>query len=169
MKPILLVLVASLSVGACSDPSSGSAQPDTYQALCQAQCDRSLRCITDATAPLISRTCVADCVAAGPASNVFKPGVLSSLAGCFAGLACGNDDSCTTQAIVAQNPNWQQDPEYHACLTKRTDCQASGAGFSDDQCIAVFLVTDSVRSAFNACIAGVCSTIQACIDTAFGG
>jgi hypothetical protein len=110
-------------------------------------------------------------VAAGPASSIFRPGVLSSIATCLSGLACGtNDDGCTTQAIVAQNPNWQQDPEYQACLAKRTECQASGTGsFADDNCVAVFLATDSVRSAFNACIAGACSTIATCIATTLGG
>jgi hypothetical protein len=158
----------ALVAAACSTPSSGTAAPDSVTAVCQAQCDRSARCRPDASTAVAG--CVADCAGGFAPQPIFRPGVLSSIAGCLSGLQCGvSDDGCTTQAVVAQNPNWQLDPAFNACLAKKSECQAGGAGsFSDDNCIAVFLTTDAVAAAFNACIAGACSTIDACITSVIG-
>jgi hypothetical protein len=158
-------LLVCIPIVACSSPSSGGSQPDTVQAVCQTRCDRELRCEPDASSPPRISICVDRCEATAPAAGVLKTSVMSEMADCFVSLPCDrSDDTCTTQVIAAQNPNWRQDPEFNACLAKSAECLASGGGsFSDDNCVAVFLTTDSVRAAFNACVAGACGSIAGCI------
>ena len=162
MKPSsFLVLV--LAVGACG---GGSGQPDSPLAVCEAQCDRNERCQSN---PGESReVCLAGCVDDAPAASIFRPGVLSTWAACLSKLECGvSDDQCLLEVVVAQDPNWETNPQHQACLDREQACDgtASADSFSDDMCVAYFLCTPAITAQVDACLSGACDTIGACLDT----
>jgi hypothetical protein len=156
-------LVLSMAVAACG---SGSGQTGTVQAVCDAMCDWQIRCNQN---PGESReTCIASCAADSPSASTFKPGVLSTWAGCFGKLECtGRDDECLLEVVVSQNPNWEAEPKSLACEARKTECDGTGSGvsFTDDQCVAYILCTETVTAQVDACLAGACDTISACLDS----
>jgi hypothetical protein len=165
MKPSRLVLLALL-IAACG----GEAPSDTIQAMCEASCDREQRCQTFVDES--REECVAGCLGGTPPASVFKPGVMSSLAACLSQLECSaNDDTCTEQVVVAQDPSGLLGPKAEACLARLDTCAAAGSGRSleESMCVAYFICTAETVAAVDACLAGACETVDACLQGVLGG
>jgi hypothetical protein len=160
MTPRRVLAVVLLLLAAC-----GGGKSDSVQSVCEAQCDRELRC--QANSGETRDACIAGCTGGAPSASIFKPGVLATWAACLDKLACSvNDDQCLLEVVTAQNPNPSQDPKLQACQARHDECANANGGvsFSDDQCVAYFLCTAQVTAAMDACLAGACETISACLD-----
>jgi hypothetical protein len=109
-------------------------------------------------------------VANVPSPGVYRPGVLATLANCYANLACGtSDDTCASQVIAQVNANPTEDPSFSACMTKHDDCSASGtSAFSDDTCTIVFVLTEAAKASFNNCMTRGCAEVEPCVDSVLG-
>jgi hypothetical protein len=165
--------------GSVSDASPGVSPDgqwdDTMEAVCRADCEFLSRCGkgattpgSDASAADIYASCMASCSSGG--SGVYKPGVLTSMATCFAGLTCSqHDDSCLLQALETQNPDWQNDASYQACLARDAECENAGmSSFLDDDCVLLFLAAEQTVSAMKACLARPCAEIRDCLSGLVG-
>jgi len=160
------ILVTFAMVAACDSSSSKSYPSDNYQAYCKAQCDRNQSCnLTTVTA----ETCAADCTSGGPKSGIFKPGVYSTLTTCTANLQCGvSDDQCMTQALTAQDANWEQNGDLQACIARHTACSTDVSAFLDDMCVSLVLCTSTTVAMVKDCLAQDCGAISACLQSALG-
>ena len=54
-----------------------------------------------------------------------------------------------------------------ACLTKRSECEAQGTTFADDNCLLSSLMEEAVLAQANQCLAKSCAEIPSCLRPIF--
>jgi hypothetical protein len=137
--------------GSCgSNGSSGGASS------CQTACNR---CGSD--------LCV-DCAATSARlRNEFENAV-------YACVLQGNDASCDTvwtncivQAEGQLTPRPADTTYRDACLAKKSDCDASGAGFADDNCLLSPILEEALVAQAQQCLSETCANIGACFRPLF--
>jgi hypothetical protein len=150
LKLGLLAGMAALAGSCGSSGSSGSASS------CQAACNR---CGSD--------LCV-DCAATSARlRNEFENAV-------YACVLRGSDASCDrlwTNCVVqaeGQITPRPADTTYRdACLAKKTDCDASGMGFADDDCLLSPILEEALVAQAQQCLAQTCANIGSCFMPLF--
>ena len=137
--------------GSCgSNGSSGGASS------CQAACNR---CGSD--------LCV-DCAATSARlRNEFEDAV-------YACVLQGSDASCDTiwtNCIVAAEGKLTPRPAdttyRDACLAKKSDCDASGMGFADDDCLLSPILEEALVAQAQQCLSQTCANIGGCFMPLF--
>ena len=152
-RVLAAVFLAGLTAAGASCGSSGSSAGASS---CQAACNR---CGSD--------LCV-DCAATSARlRNEFENAV-------YACVLQGSDASCDTlwtNCIVqgeGQITPRPVDTTYRdACLAKKSDCDASGMGFADDDCLLSPILEESVVAQAQQCLSQSCATIGACFQPLF--
>jgi hypothetical protein len=146
-----------LLLAACSTSSSnaGSGAPAGTPG-CQAAC---ARCGSD--------FCL-DCAAT---SAKYRDEFETSLYACVQEVA---DASCgtlwTSCAIKAESEAARRpiDDTYRdACLAKKKDCDAQGAGFADDDCLISSILEQALVMQAQDCLAKACADAKSCLQPIF--
>jgi hypothetical protein len=86
----------------------------------------------------------------------------------------GSDASCDTiwqncavQAEGKVTPRPVDTTYRDACLAKKSECDASGMGFADDDCLLSPLLEESVVAQAQQCLSQTCANIGACFMPLF--
>ena len=146
----LLAGVAALGESCGSSASSGGASS------CQAACNRCP-----------SELCV-DCAATSARlRNEFENAVYTCiLQGSDA--SCGTIwESCIVQAEGQLTPRTVDTTYRDACLAKKSDCDASGMGFADDNCLLSRILEEARVAQAQQCLSQSCANIGACFMPLF--
>ena len=152
-RVLAIALLVGMTVvgGSCgSSGSSGGASS------CQAACNR---CGSD--------LCV-DCAATSARlRNEFEDAV-------YACVLQGSDASCATvwtncivQAEGQLAPRPVDTTYRDACLAKKSDCDASGMGFADDNCLLSSILDQALVAQAQQCLSQTCANIRACLMPLF--
>jgi hypothetical protein len=152
-RVLAVVLLAGMTAvgGSCGGSgSSGGASS------CQAACNR---CGSD--------LCV-DCAATSARlRNEFEDSV-------YACVLQGSDASCETiwtncivQAEGTTTPRSVDATYRDACLAKKSDCDASGTGFADDDCLLSPILEEALVAQAQQCLSQTCASIRACFMPLF--
>jgi hypothetical protein len=136
--------------GSCGSGSSGGASS------CQAACNR---CGGDLCA---------DCAATSARlRNEFEDSV-------YACVLQGSDASCDTvwtscfvQALGQITPRPADTTYRDACLAKKSDCDASGMGFADDNCLLSPILEEARVAQAQQCLSLTCANAGACFMPLF--
>jgi hypothetical protein len=153
MKALVLAWVAIVgAVGAAGCGGSASSGSSNCQAACN-RCGGEL--------------CV-DCAAT---SARFRDDFESAVYTC---VLQGSDAACdtlwTSCAIQAEGQLTPRplDTTYRdACLAKRSDCEAQGVSFADDDCLLSRLLEESMVAQAQQCLLLSCADIPACLRPIF--
>ena len=148
---VALLVGMTAAGGSCG--SSGSSQGASS---CQVACNRCG-----------SELCV-DCAATSARlRNEFENAV-------YACVLQGSDASCDTvwtnciiQAEGQITPRPADTTYRNACLAKKSDCDASGMGFADDNCLLSPILEDSRVAQAQQCLSQTCANIRACFTPLF--
>jgi hypothetical protein len=146
----LLAGVTAIGGNCGNGGSSGGASS------CQAACSR---CGSD--------LCV-DCAATSARlRNEFEDAV-------YACVLRGSDASCDTvwtscivQAEGQLTPRPADTTYRDACLAKKSDCDASGMGFADDNCLLSPILEETLVAQAQQCLSQTCASIRACFMPLF--
>ena len=167
---VALGFVVACSGGSGSSSGTSGAGAGSASAMCQAYCDRQVRCAKN------DPNCQTEC----PRTLERSEGKLSSAYAsmfqtCFQGLACTeNDDACIAN-FAAADPAYPNIPEVTACMSRREECSApppAGDGgsttqpttsFSDDYCLSIAALTPEARTEANACLSQQCALVRDCL------
>jgi len=147
----LLVGMAALA-GGCS---SGS-KANSGTAGCMAACSRCP-----------SELC-ADCAAT---ATRFRDDFESVVYACVQQASDASCDTiwtnCITQGEGQITPRPADTTYRDACLTKKSDCDAMGMSFADDDCLLTPILEESLVAQAMQCLSQPCSSIQACFNPLF--
>jgi hypothetical protein len=150
-----LSLVAGFGFGACGSNGGGPAASTGTQ-----------HC-TSACAKCGSDFCV-DCAGTGAR---YRDEFESALYSCVidgGDAACDTLwQSCAIQAESALTPRAIDTSYRDDCLAKRTDCEAQGVSFADDDCLLSVLLEQSVVTQAQACLSKTCTETPSCLSTYF--
>jgi len=151
-RVLAVAFLASMTIagGSCGSSSSPGASS------CQAACNR---CGSD--------LCI-DCAATSARlRDEFENAV-------YACVLQGSDAACDTlwtNCIVQAEGQLAARPAAttyrNACLAKKSDCEASGMGFADDNCLLSPILEDSRVAQAQQCLSQTCANIRACFTPLF--
>lgn len=158
-----LPLFALLAVPACDSGASsgptGAARRADVAALCDAICERGLRC-ADEEPPPEQANCQPECLSKSAEPSLLRADILRGLAECQSELACGeNDDGCLERVVAELVPDYRSSPLLQRCIDVQDQCN----GFSDDDCSYAVIFTDAGKQRLEACLSQSCSSVGACM------
>ena len=152
-RVLAVALLAGMTAVAASCGSGGSSGGASS---CQAACSR---CGSD--------LCVDCAVTSARLRNEFEDSV-------YACVLQGSDASCETvwtncivqaEATITARP---ADTAYRdACLAKKSECDASGMGFADDNCLLSRILEEALVAQAQQCLSQTCANIGACFRPLF--
>jgi hypothetical protein len=146
---------AVLPLGACSSSGDSSgATPGTSG--CQAAC---ARCGSD--------FCV-DCAATAAKYNDAFEAPLYACVQEGGDASCGTLwESCAVRAELAAGRRPIDETYREACLAKKTECDAQGTSFADDDCLISMIFEESMVQAAQGCLSQPCPDAGSCLRPIF--
>jgi hypothetical protein len=156
--------------GSPGGPQAGAATASELNDLCNAQCNRFMRCSPDGTP---DEKCPQDCVEdLGYLATAIRSDIVRYLTTCYANLECGkNDDGCLGDAVAASGEGVDaalHAPDVSSCLKKQKECHGTPGAFSDDTCGTLVALVSAKRAEAAHCFTLACESIPPCLSPIFG-
>lgn len=140
--------------GAAVLPTPGVGQGGASRRQCGAWLNWATRCGMETD---YYQTCLD-----GPWDSV-QPAYIDATTTCFATLSCeASDDQCTDQGLTALGIDAMSaadDALWNSCHARADMCDVS-----EDLCLAVLVYTAEARVSAEACLAGSCADLEACLN-----
>ncbi len=166
-----LFAIACGSGGSGTIGGGSTAAAGDVSSVCTAMCDWKTKCGKG------SDGCVKECTDEGAQyQGKWSASYTGAVSSCFSTLACDKKDDECVASFGAADPAYPDIAAVTACLAKREDCTAPGAGpdggtvegstFSDDYCQSIAALTDAARANADACRAKSCSEVRDCLKAA---
>jgi hypothetical protein len=127
--------------------------PDVHDRQCAASCNLEAQC---GYAPK-------DCLDVCHKHNWYvRHDFLAKEAACLEAATCWEPDgACAHKAAKSLKTNYESEPMYQKCVSKRAEC---GAQVRDDECARYLFLHIEERDDVSICLRQSCDTVGKCID-----
>lgn len=134
-------------------------------ALCDAQCERAVRCYPESPA-YYEQACgpaLDECKQELVGANIYRTSFLRAYVECLETM-CVSDDSCADIALDEVLPGWRDDELFVSCGQRYEDCGREGNPFDDALCDVFVMVIDRERDRLEACLTLACDEVSSCVE-----